>query len=90
MTAQEVLHRIERKLITLDAQEARHGLPPIDAQDLTWQARHREIILRLAHLLDGPPHLPELEVALAHGVALMVAADRAEQAQPHTGTEAAA
>lgn len=88
MTAQDALHRIERRLITLDAREAHHGLPPIDAQDITWEGRHREIVLRLAHLLDGPPNVPELEVAAAHLVALLVAADRAEQAQPHTGSPA--
>lgn len=88
MTIETTLERIRRRLLVMDARHARMNMPSLLDGDMTFEQRHREVLLRMAHLLDGPPDVELLEVAASHLVALIVTADRAEEVQPHTGEAA--
>lgn len=89
MTSQATLCRIERHLQNLNARQERMGLAAIEDADLTWQQRRTEILLRLDHLLtDDQPNVDLLDTAAAHLVALIVAAERAEDTQTDKGVAA--
>jgi hypothetical protein len=79
---------IRERREAIDRNEQACGLLPLAEQDQTWERRHRDIIMCLAHLLDGPPDVAALATAGAYLSAFIEAVLAAETVRVDTGEAA--
>lgn len=95
MSAERALAGTRIALLTLNAKQARLGMPPLEEAPMTAEQRAAEVTYRLqdavmtAATRPGADVVPVLEAAAAHLVAWMAAADAAAQNDIVAGQEAA-